>query len=319
VTAAEHLRRLDDLVGARLHAAVGRRLSRSVVRRLVMAGAVRVEGRPVRRPGMPVAEGHVVEALVDPRRLPARDASARARAAADQVRVVYRDEVLLAVDKPPGVPVHATADAARRDLFSAVRDFLAHERHARGGAMPYLGLHHRLDRDTSGVVLFTTDPSANGPLARAFADRTVSKAYHALTVPGEVSRDAWTVTIPLGMVGTGRHARMGAVKHGDAAETTFRLLRRLGGAHLVEARPVTGRKHQVRAHLSAGGSPILGDGRYGGPSRVSGIEIPRVMLHALRLDLPHPITGRPFSIRCPYPDDFEAVIAALRTPEAERR
>ncbi len=313
VTARERDLRLDDLAGSRLETALGRPLSRSIVRKLIMAGAVRVERQIVRRPGLRVAEGRLVEVLVDPRRLPPVDGPARERAAADQVRVLYRDSQLLAVDKPAGVPMHATADATRRDLFSAVRDWLAREDPAAAPQGPYLGLHHRLDRETSGVVLFTTDPVANGPLARAFAGRSVSKVYHALTVPGRASREGWTVSVPLGRCGTGRRARMGATEHGAAAETVFRLLQRLGGADLVEARPLTGRKHQVRAHLSASGTPILGDERYGGPSDVSGVEVPRVMLHAFSLALPHPLNGRPLHIECPYPSDFAQVLSALRS------
>ena len=276
--------RLDRLLEAWLAEDLGDAVSRAAVRRLVMAGAVQVDGRPLRRPGSPIPVRAQVSVLVDRARLlPPRHERETADRFGPQ-RFLYRDAFVLAVDKPAGLAMHATADATRPNLYDLVKAVLRSE-----GAEPYLGLHQRLDRDTSGVVLFTLDPAANAPLAAAFASGIgVAKTYHALCArPGVAPPAAWRESGPLG-------------GDGPMAATAFRIVRTLPRALLVEARPSTGRKHQIRIHLASRGLPILGDVRYG--PRDAGA--PRVMLHALRLEVTHPITGAPLAVSSPYPPDF---------------
>ncbi len=286
-----------------------------------MAGTVRVSRRPLRRPGARLVLGQTLEARVDMRRL--EDPSAAPRtpsatiAAAD---ILFEDRWLLAIAKPAGLPFHPTADASRLSLVEAVRGLLA----ARAGAEgppPYLGVHQRLDRDTSGCALFVKAPEANAGLASAFAAHAVQKTYHALSVraahpPGR----AWTIDAPLGRAGRGRTARVAPLAGGETAETEVRVLRELPRALLLECRPRTGRQHQIRAHLASEGLPLLGDARYGGPVRLGPVTFPRVLLHALRLELPHPVTGEPLRIECGYPPDMTAVLAALESqvPEGPR-
>jgi RluA family pseudouridine synthase len=298
-TTREHEgRRLDALLLAWLGEALARPLSRSAVRRLVMAGAVRVQGRPLRRPGLAVRAGQRIAVVVDLQRLvPA------AAPEASSLKVLYADEVLLAVDKPPGLPTHATADPSRPNLVGLVKARLARP----GSPEPYLAVHHRLDRDVSGVVLFATRPAANPGLSRAFMGRDVEKVYHALTVrPGSDVPETWTVRDRLAPAGKRRVVR--AAEEGHEAETRFRLLERHSRGLLVEALPLTGRKHQIRAHLALRGLPILGDVTYGAPRG----SAPRVMLHAIRLALPHPTTGAPLVIASPYPPDFRDALLSLR-------
>ncbi len=315
--------RLDAFLVDWLPAALDAAISRSAVRRLIMAGAVAVNGRLVRRPGLTLDVGWRVEARVDLSRLsaaakvPWRAAGSRAQgpAAPPPVDVLYRDPWLIAVAKPAGLLVHASADPQRPDLFARLRLMLAGETRAAAGAsgMPYLGLHQRLDVDTSGVLLFSLDPNANEPLSRAFAEHRVEKIYHALTArPAAAAPGRWTEDAPLAMTGSGRRARMSAVAApGLTAETAFAILRRFRTALLVEARPKTGRKHQIRAHLAARGLAILGDLRYGGAPSVAGVSVARVMLHACALRLLHPLTGVALEIRCPYPRDFDDLLAHL--------
>ncbi|HET9317341.1 MAG TPA: RluA family pseudouridine synthase [Vicinamibacteria bacterium] len=297
VTAGEAGQRLDGLVGPLVGAALGAPVSRAAVRRLVMAGAVRVDGRPLRRPGAALAAGSRLEVLVDPTRLGPPPAEREAARRFGPERFVYRDAFLLAVDKPAGLAMHATADASRPNLYDLVKALLRSE-----GGEPYLGLHHRLDLETSGVVLFTLDPAANAALARAFeTGEGVAKTYHALcTRPAHRVPARWRVTGPLG-------------DDGPHADTAFRVLRALPAALLVEARPSTGRKHQIRIQLAQRGLPILGDRRYGRPG---GRDAPRVMLHAHRLALTHPLTGAALTITSPYPPDFERLVT--RTPRRAR-
>jgi 23S rRNA-/tRNA-specific pseudouridylate synthase len=185
-----------------------------------------------------------------------------------------------------------------------------------GEGEPYLAVHQRLDAGTSGVALFVLSPEANAGLARALAERRVTKTYHALAGrPRRLERPAWTIDAPLALEGSGRRARMVPSDRGRASSTDVRVLRRLRAALLIEARPRTGRRHQIRAHLAAAGLPLLGDVRYGGAAQLGRLRVPRPMLHALRLELAHPVTSAPLVVECPYPRDFQQLLAAL----AERR
>ena len=294
--------RLADVLALWLPEAAGHPVPMARVRALVAAGAVRVDGEVLRAAGRPVRAGQVVAAVVRPELLRARATATDRPFRLTPERILYRDDVLLAVDKPPGLPAHATADPSRPSLVARVTEYLRET-----GATPYLGVHQRLDRDTSGVVLLATDPRANAGLARAFAGREVEKAYVALTArPSPLPPRRLRVTVPLGAPGEGRRVTIGG-REAKPAETEVAVREVLRDALLVEARPLTGRKHQVRAHLAHAGMPILGDPVYG-----DGRRAPRLLLHARRLALPHPLTGRRLVIVSPLPADFEAALERLR-------
>jgi 23S rRNA pseudouridine1911/1915/1917 synthase len=256
VVPAEAGLRLADVLARWLVEALGRPVPMARVRALVSAGGARVDGRLVRGAGWRVRAGQRVEAAVRPEllrpRAEAQDRPFRLTARA----VLYRDAALLAVDKPPGLPTHPTADAGRPSLVAHVVRYLED-----GGSRGYVGVHQRLDRDTSGVVLFAIDPRANEGLCRAFGGREVEKTYLALTArPARLPPRRFRVSLPLGgsLPGEPRRVRIGGAE-AKAAETDVVVCEALPGALLVEARPLTGRKHQVRAHLAHAGLPILGD------------------------------------------------------------
>jgi 23S rRNA pseudouridine1911/1915/1917 synthase len=261
-----------------------------------MAGALRVRGRPLRAPGRVVDPGMDLVLALRPdlvRRDPAPPSF-------DETRILYEDDALIAVDKPPGLPTVATADPARPYLVGLVEDVLR-SRGGGEGRSHRLGVHQRLDRDTSGVVLFVKDPAANPGLAAQFAARTIEKTYLALTArPPRMPASAFRVDEAVERSGTGPAAA--------SAVTDFRVVEAWPGGVLVEARPRTGRKHQIRIHLSQAGLPILGDAVHGGDARAA----PRVMLHAARLQLRHPLTGAELSVASPLPADFRAVLHRLR-------
>ena len=276
--------RLTDEIVARLPAELGRPVSRALARRLIVVGAVRVGSVVEREPGAEVGRGDFVQVKVDLDKLPAKAPVATF----DPRRVLYRDEWLLAVNKPPGLPTVPTADPSRPSLVSLLRSWL-------GGPNAYLGVHQRLDRDTSGVVLFTLQASANPALAAQFERREVHKLYEAIVVEPGSRRlpDEWTAKGPL--------PGPDGAANGPHAETLFRVKQRLPGRVVVEARPLTGRKHQIRIHLGTAGFPILGDERYGRAERGR-----RLMLHARQLSFAHPVSGKPIVVECPPPGDFVA-------------
>ncbi len=288
------------MLGQWLPQALGRPLTRSAVRRLVMAGAVRVDGRPARRPGAPVRAGARLDAAVDLERVARHDLAGDRPFVLTRLAVLHEDGAVLIVDKPPGLPTHATADPSRPHLVGAVLRWLD-----RGPMGPPLGVHQRLDRDTSGVVLFAKTAAANAVLARQFEAREVEKTYLALTRrPPRLPPERWHAR---GRLAIDRAGRVTVSAEGVAAETAFTRVRTLARALLIEAQPLTGRKHQIRAHLAAGGTPILGDPLYGDPA-TDPVAAPRAMLHAARLRLAHPTTGAPLIVESPLPADMRAVL-----------
>lgn len=297
---------MADALARRLGEAVGRPVPMARVRALVSAGGVRVDGEVQVAAGRPLRAGQAVDAIVRPELLRPRAEASDRPFRLTPGAVLFRDAALLAVDKPPGLPTHPTADPARPSLVGHVEAYL------RGaGRPPYVGVHQRLDRDTSGIVLFAIEPRANAGLARAFEGREVEKTYLALTAkPDVLPPSRFRVKAPLAVPG-GAGARRVRVRGPGAkpAETDVVVLETLSGALLVEARPLTGRKHQVRAHLAHAGLPVLGDPVYG----PLGSAAPRLMLHAVRLRLPHPLTGERLTLESPLPPDFAAVLRELRS------
>ncbi|CAM2064986.1 RluA family pseudouridine synthase [Sulfidibacter corallicola] len=215
-------------------------------------------------------------------------------------RILFEDEHVIVVNKPSGLPCHATRDPRRDHLFAALARFLE----ARdGAAQVYLALHHRLDRDTSGALLLSKAKVANRPLSDMFRDHRVQKTYVALVDHEGWAQDPpppWSVRNYLARDKRDKH-RMTAVRSGgDPARTDFRWMASYpDGTALVEARPHTGRTHQIRIHLALSGHPIRGDRLYGGTGEG------RVMLHAHRLEFPHPVAGRSITVDAPLPRPFK--------------
>jgi 23S rRNA pseudouridine1911/1915/1917 synthase len=212
----------------------------------------------------------------------------------DPVRVVFRDRFLLMYDKEAGIPSQQTPYDGYNNVFAALLRHLARE----GTPGRYAALHNRLDRETSGLLVFALEKRVNEPLGRAFRERRIKKEYLAW-VEGIPEKDSWTHVSDIGKAG-GRYTavRKGA---GKKAETLFRVLRRKEGRALLLASPLTGRTHQIRIHLAEAGHPVVGDRAYGaGPDR-------RLYLHAWRLSLEHPVCGNLLSFEAPVPADWPAM------------
>lgn len=290
-----------DAAGERLDLFLARTLpgvSRKAVKRALDGGQVFVDGRCERRAGLTLAGGETVLATLP---VPA------AAKVPPPPEVIYRDAHLLAVAKPAGLPSHPTV-ADRANALGLVTALLRGE-----GNRTTPILLHRLDADTTGVLLFALTAESNRALARQFSERQVSKVYHAL-VAGSPP-DEFTVRNHLR---AGVRGRTVAVQSGGAvAETGFRTLARrhsdptTAAISLVEARPKTGRTHQIRVHLADEGFPLLGDRLYGGPDRIetgTGRQLlTRHLLHARALSFRHPVDFRQVTIEAPWPGDFLAV------------
>lgn len=234
--------------------------------------------------------------------------------------ILYEDEMLLALNKRPGVYATMTPWDVAADLLWAARQFLA----ARDGCAPPLHLAHRLDRDTSGVLLLSKDPAANPRLQAIFADHAAQKRYLAL-VAGTPDADRFEARTghgrgPHGLFRTYPFAEVGnPLPHGrgviKAMATCFTVVERFRGAALIEAAPITGRTHQIRLHLAYLGYPVLGDSRYGGPIAVERIPLAHHLLHAAALDLPHPKRSGRLHLEAPVPPLFADVLAILRSQD----
>jgi 23S rRNA pseudouridine955/2504/2580 synthase len=222
--------------------------------------------------------------------------------------VIYRDACLLAIDKPAGLPSQATPDPGRDHAVAWVERYLRHETEVTN---PYVALHHRLDRDTTGVLLFATHRDANVGLSRAFSEHLAQKTYLAIVeLPGAATpvSDEWTIDNFLAVKKVARSgSRTEAVRSGgDRAITHFRILQRLPRVLVIEALPRTGRTHQIRAHLSQSGLPIIGDKLYGAGR---GPWAERVLLHASRLELPHPVDGSSLVLESAIPEDMQRFLS----------
>lgn len=205
--------------------------------------------------------------------------------------ILYRDRALLAYNKEASIPSQQTPSDAYNNLHAAVWRYLVSE----GVSKPYVALHHRLDRGTSGVMIFALDRAVNRRLGTAFEQRRVRKEYLAWAA-GRPDRETWVSREDIGR-GGGRYVACPRGQ-GKRAETAFQVLVAVEDRALILARPLTGRTHQIRLHLAACGHPVLGDRLYGGP------EAPRLCLHAYRLTLDHPATGASLVVTAGLPPDW---------------
>ena len=285
--------RLDVVVAARMS------VPRADVQRAIAAGRVLVDGR-TRQKSFHLAGGEVV--VVD---LP-EPADLEPDAAA--VPVLYEDEHLAVVSKPAGLVVHPTS--ARRTGTLANRLIGMGMPLSRAGAQDRPGIVHRLDAGTSGVMVVAKDDQAHRALAEMFRRHTVDRRYLAL-VRGRVEHDRFLVDAPLE-----RHRARIQVRAstGKEAATEVEVVERFDAATLVEARPRTGRTHQIRVHLSAVGHPVFGDRAYGGAGQdAARLGLSRPFLHSWRIAFDHPISGERIEVEDPLPPDLEHALRLART------
>lgn len=296
--------RLDRLVAA--IPSVG---SRQRAREALETGKILVDGQEVgaQDGARPLPAGAILEVQWSRPGSSARKVRGREALERAGVRVLYQDEGVIAVDKPAGLLTDAASEEQRRDedtLKKRVRGFL-------GGDEAHVV--HRLDRDTTGVVLFARTLAAAQRLDQQIHRQTPERVYLAL-VTGSISQVSgrfadWMFWDRAQRIQ--RSARPGAP---DAvlAEADWRVVERLGLATLLEVRLVTGRRNQIRLHCALMGHPIVGERLYRDARAPRGPTLPRQALHATRLGVQHPLTGRPLVVESPLPDDMRQLMDELR-------
>jgi 23S rRNA pseudouridine1911/1915/1917 synthase len=293
-------------------------LSRSRIQRLIAEDAVRLDGRPAKRSQV-VRAGEEVEvevpepraSVIEPEEIP--------------LSILYEDEQILAIDKPPGLVVHPSPG---HDSGTLVNALLHHVRDLGGiGGELRPGIVHRLDRDTSGVLLVAKTDRAHASLSRQMKKRAIEKEYLAV-VAGVPKVRKGEVAMAIGRDPRDRK-KMRAFRSTDAPPSGVREARTLYaierewpalGVALLRCRLVTGRTHQIRVHLAAAGLPVVGDPLYGRPRydrirdavlRRTLAEFPRQALHAERIGFRHPATNEEMEIVAPLPEDVRRLLFAL--------
>ncbi len=306
--------RLDQVLARGLGRELKREFSKAKARKLIVAGAVYLNGKRVRIASKTLLPGAKLETYLDEQKLFDSEGVAQDRGfEMTRDSILFEDDDLILVNKPPGLPTQPTIDEARANLYQTVKRYLG----GRVGMPPegaYLGLHHRLDRDTSGVILFTKRKEANPGVADLFKHHQIQKTYWALSFRARAKEPPaeWRVKNFLGKVPGRKNTYRSVRAGGDPAWTDFRLKELFPQLALIEAMPRTGRTHQIRIHLSEDGLPILGDATYGGIRREFP-EVPRLLLHAARLTFPHPISKKEVSVESPVPEDFLKCLPLTRS------
>ena len=275
-------------------------LTRSAAQKLLERGAVTLNGRPVRKNDRP-APGDVLEVVLpDPEPIDVRPQDI-------PLDVVYEDGDVIVVNKPVGLVVHPAPGHPDGTLVNAL---LYHCGTSLSGINGELrpGIVHRIDRDTSGLIIAAKNDRAHLALAAQLQDHSLARTYEAVAV-GSLREDSGTVDAPIGRHPVDRKKMAIDRKNGREAVTHWTVLARYPGCTHVECRLETGRTHQIRVHLASIGHPLLGDTVYGAKKPVPGLA--GQCLHARRLRFVHPATGEPVELECPLPAWFQEVLRKI--------
>lgn len=288
-------------------------LSRSFIQRLIDNGSVTVNGK-FAKSSYKLKEGDEIKieipelepSTVKPEPIP--------------LDILYEDESVIVINKPAGMVVHPAAGNYSGTLVNAL---LYHCRNTLSGigGIERPGIVHRLDKDTSGLLMVAKDDFTHNHLSKQLKERTIVRKYLAL-VKGNIKEDSKKIEIPIGRHVSDRKKMSIKTKRGRIAITEFTVMERFGDYTLLEIRLKTGRTHQIRVHLSAIGHPVAGDRVYGKSSRptlmgapkfqISNFSIPRQMLHAAILGFIHPKTGKYLEFNAQLPDDMKDILIFLR-------
>lgn len=305
ITPGEQPKRLDVFLVNR-----EREVSRAAIQRLIELGRIRVNDE-VAKPSQKIRPGDRITMDVP------KPEPLELKGEAIPLEILYEDDVLLVLNKPPGIVVHPAPGNWTGTLVNA----LLHHFQTSGGTISAIGgkerpgLVHRLDKETSGVMVVAKTDHAHRHLAAQFKHHTITRVYEAL-VFGVPKKGHGTIELAIGRDMKERKMFSARTARPRESVTDYRVHRRYGkaAAHVL-LYPRTGRTHQLRVHLTSLCHPILGDLTYGGRKvkTVGGLDIPRVMLHARTLGFEHPTTGEAMEFTRPFPDDMETVSTGLES------
>ena len=275
--------------------------SRSRVSALMLEGAVSVDGEVQIKPSFKVSAGQKVVLAVPeirsvdivPQNIP--------------LDILYQDADVVVVNKPCGMVVHPAAGNEDRTLVNALL-YHVHDLSGIGGEMRP-GIVHRLDKDTSGLILIAKNDRAHALLSDQFKERSMEKHYRAVAY-GNFREEEGLIDAPIARHPVDRK-KMAIVPDGKPSQTQWKVVERLKGATYLDVHLLTGRTHQIRVHMHSIGHPLLGDRIYA-PNIKTNVHIPRLMLHAYSLAFTHPTTGERMELTAPIAENFSATLEKLR-------
>lgn len=305
---AEKEMRLDIFLRENLSGEIGSEISNSKLRRLIVAGAVSVNGVQCRRPAFILRKKSRVEVRVELEKLYFEKDNGDIDFTLTEKDVLFEDEDIIIINKPPFLPSEGTIVESRKSAHSCVIEYLWKKNPSLRNP-PYAGIMHRLDRETSGVLLFTKTRKVNAAVHEMFGGHTARKTYRAICSRknGAESRKNFTVENFIGRISPkSAKCMMGPLdekKGGQFAKTGFSVASEKDGLVFMDCFLFTGRTHQIRVHLSSRNLPIVGDGLYGGTEGFSE-NGGRIMLHAWKLEFPHPVTKETMTVTAPLPELF---------------
>lgn len=283
--------RLDKYVCAQIP-----QLSRSKVQKLIAEDNITVNGQRA-KPGLRLNVGDRIQVNIPPA------PSQELKPEAIPLKIIYEDDDILVVDKPAGLTVHPAPGHPAHTLVNAILAHLPHLAEIGDSLRP--GVVHRLDKDTSGVMLVAKNSAAQADLAKQFKSHSVTKAYLAL-VKGKLEPEEGIIEADIGRDLRNRQ-KMAVVAEGREARTEYRVIKYIGGYTLIEVMPETGRTHQIRVHLAAIGFPVVGDKVYG----VKSPHLSRQFLHASRLGFRLPATGKYVEFKSELPEDLQKALEVI--------
>ena len=293
-----------ESAGARLDAFLAARLpdlTRSAAARLIEGGLVTVDGKPAGKSAR-LTGGETVSVTLPQAEEP------EARPQDIPLEVVYEDADVIVVNKPVGMVVHPAPGHPDGTLVNALLHHCAGSLSGIGGQLRP-GIVHRIDRDTSGLIIAAKNDAAHACLAAQLSDHTLARTYECLAV-GNFKEDSGTVDAAIGRHRTDRK-KMAVVPDGRRAVTHWEVIARYQGVTHLRCRLETGRTHQIRVHLAYIGHPILGDTVYGAKKPVPGLT--GQCLHATGLQFLHPSTGEKITLTCPLPEEFTKMLKKLQS------
>ena len=275
-------------------------LSRSHLQKLIAAGEVLVDGR-TRRANYRLSAGEIVAVSIpEPEPVDIKPEPI-------PLDILYEDSDIIVINKPRGMVVHPAAGVTSGTLVNALLAHCHDLSGINGAVRP--GIVHRLDKDTSGVMVAAKNDAAHLSLAEQIKNKTAHRVYQAV-VFGNIKEEGGTINGDIGRNPADRQKMAIVAVNGKPATTNFRVLERFGKYTLVECRLLTGRTHQIRVHMTSIGHPLVGDPKYGqgkSPFRIDGQA-----LHSLTLTLVHPRTGEEMNFTAPLPEDMTKILSALR-------